>query len=64
MEYAIPGKATVDVAAEDVLNAGIPVDRTELCLMLAVVGNRPMVLAAVRRGARTVSDLDPARPLW
>ena len=63
LEHAIPGKATVDVAAEDVLSAGIPVDRTELSLMLAVVGNRPMVLAAVRRGARTVSDLDPVRPL-
>lgn len=64
LEHAIPGKSAVDAATEDVLRAGMPVDRTELCLMLAVVGNRPMVLAAVRRGARTVSDLATGWPRW
>ncbi len=65
LEHAIPGKAAVDAAAEDALRAGMPsdrthpIDRTELGLMLAVAGNRPMLLAALRRGARTVSDLDP-----
>ena len=39
-------------------SAGTTPDRTELAVMLEILGNRAAVLAALRSGVRTVEDLD------
>ena len=57
LEYAIPGKASVDAAVGDAEQVGATINRTELGLMLAIAGNRPALLAAIQRGALSVADL-------
>ena len=64
MEHTIPGKATVDVAVEDARRVGAPINRTELSLMLTIIGNRPTLLAAIQRGVWSVSDLGAIPGRW
>lgn len=61
VEHAIPSKGAVDAAVADAAQACAIIDRTELSLMLMLIGNRPNLLVAVQSGARATSDLDAVR---
>lgn len=56
-EYARPGSAALELAASQVRALGAHIDRTTLGVMLALAGNQPSLLAAVRGGARTPHEL-------
>lgn len=64
MEHSIPGKAAVDATVADVSRLGITVDRTELGVMFALVGNRPTVVAMVKGGAREAADVLGRQEWW
>lgn len=57
LQHALPGKSAVDAAVDDMRRIGVSLDRTELAVMLALVGNRPTLTAEVRGGARSVAQL-------
>jgi hypothetical protein len=58
MDYSKPGREAIDLAMGEVRGVDAPIDRTELGVMLAILGNRPELVAAVRRGARNVATLN------
>jgi hypothetical protein len=57
VDYSKPGREAIDLAMEEVRGVDASIDRTELGVMLAILGNRPELVAAVRRGARNVAAL-------
>lgn len=61
-EHAIPGPSSVDGVVEDATLRGANLSRTELGVMLAVVGNRPQLRSALQRGIRDLHDLQSVRP--
>lgn len=57
VDHRPPGSTFLDAAVVDVEQAGAAIERTELGLMLALAGTRPGLIAAVRQGARAVTDI-------
>lgn len=69
-DHARPSRGTIDAAVLDVADAlrakgGTPPapDRTEVAVMLELLGSRPALLAAVRRGLLTAAALEEAPDL-
>ncbi len=69
-DHARPSRGTIDAAVLDVADAlrakgGTPPapDRTEVAVMLELLGSRPALLAAVRRGLLTAAALEDAPDL-
>lgn len=68
VDHPRPSRGTVDAAVLDVADAlGVDAvdlpDRTELAVMLELLGSRPALLAAVRRGLLSAAALDDAPDL-
>ena len=59
-----PGGQAIDLAMAQVREGGAPIERTELGVMLAIIGNRPELVAAVRRGVRNVAGLSKHPEQW
>ncbi len=54
---AVPGLGALQRASDDVRELGVTIGWTQLGVMIAVAGNRPTLLAAVRDGVRSLDDL-------
>jgi len=57
MEHLTPGRGMVDAAWEDLRVLGVAIERSELGVMLALAGNRPTAIAAVKHGVRSAAEL-------
>ena len=56
LEHVRPALGAIMAVSEEASRLGASIDWTELGVMLALAGNRPSLLAALRQGARSAAD--------
>jgi len=52
----VPSQTAVDAARAEAREVGAVIERTEIGVMLALAGNRPLLLDAVRKGVRSLTE--------